>query len=185
MPTNGEKPRCHATNKQGEPCAAAPLTGKNYCGAHDPELPESSRFGSVAQAKEAAKLGGRPRNPRPTERLQQIVEENLHVFLRPHLLTLGLEINADGSISPTNGGMGARMFGESKDGEIVASEYEDLGAQIEAVEKVFNRVYGRPKQVSEVSGPDGGPVTTALVTDPKLSEEALDLLARASSPSEE
>lgn len=179
------KRACNGTTVKGEPCDAPPLKDKDWCRAHDPETPASLRFGSPAQAREAGLKGGRPRNPRPTERLQQIVEENLHVFLRPHLLTLGLEINADGSISPTNGGMGARMFGESKDGEIVASEYEDLGAQIEAVEKVFNRVYGRPKQVSEVSGPDGGPVTTALVTDPKLSEEALDLLARASSPSEE
>jgi hypothetical protein len=171
--------RCTGTSKSGKPCGAPPLKGTDRCSAH-PLDPASPRFGSPAQASAAGRLGGRPRLPRPTEVAQRLIEENVTAILRPHFLALGIELHQDGTTTRLEGG--ALMYGESKDGVVVASRYEDLAAQMEAAEKLLNRVYGRPKQQTEVSGPDGGPVVTALITDPALAGEARALLRRAAAP---
>lgn len=157
---------CKGTTRKDTPCEAKPLkagsviegvtVNGNHCRAHDPDLPDSARFGSRAQAKEAAKLGGRPPMPKPTEVARQLVERHVYAVLRPHFKALGLELEDDGSVTPMT--LGAVLTGESKDGIVIASKIEDLGAQIAAAEKLLDRVYGRPKQSTEISGPDGGPV---------------------------
>jgi hypothetical protein len=155
MPTDPGPRGCHGTTKTGKPCGASPLKGTTRCGAH-PEDPASARFGSPAQASRAGKLGGRPPLPRPTEVARKLIEENVTAILRPHFLAIGIELHADGTTTRLEGG--ATMFGESKEGEIVASQYEDLGAQIQAAEKLLDRVYGRPKQQTELVGEGGGPI---------------------------
>lgn len=147
--------KCTGTKKAGGPCGAPALKGTERCAAH-PLDPDSPRFGSPAQAREAGKKGGRPALPKPTDVARRLIEENVTAILRPHFLALGLELHADGTTTRLEGG--ATMYGESKDGVVVASNYEDLGAQIAAAEKLLDRVYGRPKQATEISGPEGGPV---------------------------
>lgn len=173
------KRKCAGTTKKGTPCKAGPLTGTNRCAAH-PVDPDSPRFGSPAQASAAGKLGGRPPLPKPTDVARRLIEENVAAILRPHFLALGIELHDDGTTTRLDGG--ALMYGESKDGDVIASSYEDLAAQMEAAEKLLNRVYGRPKQAVEMSGPEGGPVVTALITDPGLAGEARALLRRAAAP---
>ena len=92
--------RCKAKNKAGKPCKATPLKAKDFCSAHDPSLPDSARFGSHAQAKEAAKLAGRPPMPKPTDIARQLVERHVFAVLRPHFKALGLELEDDGSVTP-------------------------------------------------------------------------------------
>lgn len=157
------KRRCQAKNKAGQPCNASPLKGKNFCSAHDPVTPPSARFGSRAQATEAGKLGGRPPLPKPTDLARELLERHVYAVFRPHFKALGLELEDDGSVTPMV--RGAIMTGESKDGTVVASEIEDLGAQIAAAEKLLDRVYGRPKQTQEISGPHGDPITLTSPTD--------------------
>lgn len=172
-----EKRICKALTRKGKACQAPPLKGKDLCSAHDPETPALTRFGSLTQARAAGRLGGRPRLPKPVDVARRLIEENVTVVLRPHFLTLGLELHADGSVTELESG--AVMYGESKDGEIVASSYEDLGAQIAAAEKLLDRVYGRPKVTTEISGTDAVPVATSVVFDPELAAEARALLRRA------
>jgi hypothetical protein len=112
-----------------------------------------------------------------------LVEENVAAILRPHFKALGLRLNDDGSVEQLE--RGAILTGESKDGEVRASLIEDLGAQIAAAEKLLDRVYGRPKQATEISGPDGGPLTTALITDPSMAAQARDLLRAAAASRED
>lgn len=154
---------CKGTSKRtGKPCRVAPLKDRDYCRAHDAELPDSARFGSRAQAKEAAKLGGRPRLPRPTEVARELVEENVLAILRPHFLTLGydVEIVDGGPVLTKRQDGGAKLYGTSREGLVRVSDAEDLAAMIAAAEKLLDRVYGRPKQATELTGPDGGPVQT-------------------------
>lgn len=155
-----DTPRCNATAKNGEPCKAHPLKGSDYCGAHDPALPESARFGSPAQAKEAAKLAGRPPMPKPTDVMRRLVEDNAAVVLRPHFRTLGfdIEVGEDGPRLVEFEGGPAKIYGTSKDGDVRVSNYDDLGAMMAAAERLFDRVYGKPKQQTEITGGDGGPV---------------------------
>lgn len=173
---------CTGTTKVGKPCGASALTaGKEidgvivsgkFCRAHDPTLPESSRFGSRAQAKEAAKLAGRPPLPKPTDIARRLIEQNEMALQRPYWRTLGYDVvrGEDGlELVPLTHG-GAKLHGESKNGEIVPSPVEDLGAQQEAAERLWNRVYGKPKQTQEISGPEGGPVEVVPVAREKASQ---------------
>lgn len=180
-PTSTATRQCKGVNKAGGPCRATPLRDSDWCAAHDPTLPESSRFGSSAQARSAR--GGQKPWPKPTEVARRLVEENVAAILRPHFKALGLRLNDDGSVEQLE--RGAILTGESKDGEVRASLIEDLGAQIAAAEKLLDRVYGRPKQATEISGPDGGPLTTALITDPSMAAQARDLLRAAAASRED
>ena len=73
---------CQAINRAGERCGAAPLVGTEYCSAHNPVAPASTRFGSPEQATRAGVQGGRPPNPRVTEVMRHRVEEQVEAVLR-------------------------------------------------------------------------------------------------------
>ena len=72
--------RCQGTNRAGDPCRAAPLTGSQWCSAHDPQLPAAARFGSPEQATEAA-TGVQRRTPSVTEKLRERVEQEADAIL--------------------------------------------------------------------------------------------------------
>jgi hypothetical protein len=156
-----------------------PEEDQDWCAAHHPDLTGTDRFGSPAQAKAAGELGGRPALPKPTDVARRLVEENVAAILRPHFKALGLLLQDDGTVTPLE--RGAVLTGESKEGVVKASDIEDLAGQMAAAEKLLDRVYGRPKQATEISGPEGGPITTSLITDPRLAADARDLLRRAAS----
>lgn len=171
---------CHGKTKKRTLCDANPLkagtviegvtvSGK-WCRAHDEDLPPSARFGSRAHARENGLKGGRPKLPKPTEVARQLVEESVEHILAPHFRTLGLKLERgdDGRlhavVDPTGG---AKIFGESKDGEINMTGYDDLGAHIAAAEKLLDRVYGKPKQSTELTGAEGGAVEIVPVSRDK------------------
>lgn len=79
--------QCQAHNRAGEPCGAAPLTGSEYCRAHDPTVPEETRFGSPVQAGRAG-ASEKPRTPGVMEQLRQRVEEHADQILAPYFAAL-------------------------------------------------------------------------------------------------
>ena len=79
--------RCHATNRAGDPCAANPLRGGQFCSAHDPHLPADARFGSSEQAAQAA-TGVRRRPPSVIELLRERVEAEAEAILAPYFEAL-------------------------------------------------------------------------------------------------
>ncbi|HSC20788.1 MAG TPA: hypothetical protein VLC07_03580 [Solirubrobacterales bacterium] len=165
------KTLCDATPlKAGTVIEGVTVKGK-HCRAHDPDIPDSARFGSHAQAREAAKLGGRPANPRPTEIMRRLVEDHVESVIAPHFRTLGYDVERDEEsgelriVKSENGG--AKIFGESKEGDINMTDHDDLGAHIAAAEKLLDRIYGRPKQATELTGAEGGPVEIVPVTREK------------------
>jgi hypothetical protein len=187
--------RCKGKTKAGNACKVSPLTAAGaaklglpendqaYCSAHHPELPASARFGSPAQAREAGQLGGRPALPRPTDVARQLVEENVVAILRPHFRTLGYDVvmSADGPRLVENESGPAKMHGESKDGDIVASPHDDLAAMMAAADKLLDRIYGRPKQATELTGAGGAPITPVVIAvdDEDRASEVAQILAGA------
>lgn len=143
--------RCKAKTRAGKPCKSPPLTGGDFCLSHDVKAREKARFsGSQPNA-------GRPRLVTPMDAARQLVAEKIDALIRPHFKALGYDIEVtydrDGpSLNLIELERGATIFGESKDGDVVASEYEDLAAQIAAAEKLMDRLWGRPKQAVEMSG---------------------------------
>lgn len=176
---------CHGETKKKTLCDASALMagtviggvkvkGK-HCRAHDPDLPASSRFGSHAQAREAAKLGGRPPMPKPSEIMRRLVEEHVESVLAPHFRTLGYKVvrSEDGELTiEADPEGGAKIYGESKEGDINMTQHDDLGAQIVAAEKLLDRIYGRPKQSTELTGAEGGALEIVPVSREKAKQGA-------------
>ena len=179
------KRKCNGIKDDGSACGAAPLKDNDYCLAHsDQETRELIGFGGAQPG------AGRPAKPKPSEIARELVEEHIESTIRPHFNALGYEVVIDenGAHLEEKSDGGAKLYGESKDGYINVSEHDDLGAMIQASEKLLDRVYGRPKQVSEVSGPDGAPVQVASTFDlSKLSVEEkrklLELVEKSSAAS--
>lgn len=156
------KRRCSELTKAGKPCKAPPIPETDYttCMAHAPAKVRESK-GFVPDNGKA----GRPKLPTPSEVAKRLIEDNIAVILRPHFRTLGwdLEIDSDGQLQLKqleHGG--AKLYGESKDGAIVVSDAEDLGAMIAAAEKLLDRVYGRARQATELTGAGGRPLTVSF-----------------------
>lgn len=173
-----EKRACKGTTKAGKPCKNAPLKDNDHCIGH-----------LSAKEKEALGFGGpqpgsgRPRMPKPTELARQLLEQHIEVVFAPHFKTLGYDIEIKGGemklIASEFGG--AKVYGESKDGYIEVSDYDDLGAMIAAAEKLLDRVYGRPKQTTELTGEGGGPIETRelIPTDAKWRDEVTGVIQEA------
>ncbi len=155
---------CSSLTKAGKPCKSRPLHGTDKCMAHSSRDTQALvGFGG----SDNARLGGRPRKP-PIPIARQLIEENIDVLLGPYFAALGCKVVLDheGARLERIPGAGAKLYGEQKSsGEIIVSEYDDVGAQQVAAERLLDRVYGKAKQQTEVSGPDGGPVTIASSFD--------------------
>lgn len=168
------------TGKTGKPCGAWPLKGQKTCLAHA----DADTRASVGFVADAGKLGGRPRVPTATELMRKVVEENVAKILAPHFRALGYELKIDGDkidLVEIPGG-GVKLHGESKDGIVKVSEFEDLAAMIAAAERLFDRALGRPKQATEISGPGGRPIEhdhVAVPTDRQFHKDVAKLLAEA------
>lgn len=163
---NGRRRRCQAKTKRGTRCQAAPLRGRKYCSAHDPDLPDSTRFGSKEQATRAGQLGGRPRNPRPHEVLRERIEADIDRWLKPieDALEHGRPV----------------VIWDARAGRHEIQMVADPALALKAMQIAFDRVYGRPRQQVELTGEDGGPVrlTDETFADPELRELMHDLVCR-------
>jgi hypothetical protein len=88
--------------------------------------------------------------------------------MRPYWRALGFDVGVDDDgelylMELAEGGI--KIYGESKEGDINMTDYDDLGGQIAAAEKLRDRVFGRPKQTTEVTGPGGGKIEVDVSAD--------------------
>lgn len=149
-----ERRACAGTTKAGKPCRAPALKATGYCMVHGPEeVRESKGFGGPQEG------AGRPALPKPTELARQLIEKNVIPVLRPHFAALGVTLHDDGTCTydPT---AGAKVLHKEagEGGTTYATTIDDLAAQIAAAERLLDRVYGKPKQATELSGPGGDAV---------------------------
>jgi hypothetical protein len=158
------KRQCQGKTKAGKPCKAAPLSGSDYCSAHDPSLPDETRFGSPIQASDAGKLGGpATRRPRVIEKMRERVEADIELVLKPYFEALEAKLMTT-------------VF-SAEDGVLtVMTDVPDLEMRMKAADKLLDRVYGKPRQQMEHSGPDKGGIPLEL--DAEGSKAAHDFLAR-------
>lgn len=149
------KRHCKGRTRAGKPCKAWPLHGSDRCLAHsDGKTRESTGFGDT-QGR-----AGRPAVPRITELRRRQVEAEAEAILEPYLRAIkGAVLHA------------------TYQGEITLTDIPDLGARIDAAEKLLDRIEGRPRQLTELSGPEGSPVEVNL-KDPETARLAHELLAK-------
>jgi hypothetical protein len=131
------KRRCKGKTRAGKACKAHPPRDSDYCRAHDPELPDSVRFGSRAQARAAGQLGGRPRNPRVVDVLRDLLEEDLREEIQ--------QVYRDALAAE-------RGFLIVAGQETELKTLPDHATQLKAAEALLDRAYGKPKQALEHSG---------------------------------
>jgi hypothetical protein len=156
MTQDSARKRCTAKTRVGNPCRAWPLEGGKLCLAHsDAKARESVGF-IAANGK-----AGRPAKVKASDVQRQLVEQNILVLWEPHFATLGYRIvfGPEGPELERLAEGGAMLHGTSqRTGEIVMSEYPDVGARQAAAERLLNRVLGTPRQSMAVTGADGGPI---------------------------
>lgn len=171
--------RCTAPSKKtGKRCRAAKTTLKDVntgqfvryrvCLGHliASVRPEKIMARHGFDPRAGAKLGGRPRKPTAIELLRQKVEEEfgLDAVLQPYFDALV------GAVKPVVVGNGAHAH---------VVDYEDLGAKMAASDKILDRVYGKPKQQTEITGSGGGPVAVEVPDDTERQLEVARMLAES------
>lgn len=133
-----EKRACSGTTKAGKPCKAAPLKDSDVCLAHsDPDTRASTGF-----VPEAGHLGGRPRNPRAHELLREKLEAEIDAWL---------DVLVDARTAE-------RLVFIGSGDDVESERVPDHVIRMKAFAEIWDRVYGKPKQATEISGPGGDAV---------------------------
>jgi hypothetical protein len=140
--------RCGQPKDGGGKCGAWRVKGEEACMGHlDRKKKEALGFGGPQPGS------GRPRNPKPSELNRRLMEENQLAVMRPYWRALGFDvvIGDDGPELVALPEGGAKVVSRHK-GVAFTSNIEDLGAQMEASEKLQDRTFGKPSQSVEING---------------------------------
>jgi hypothetical protein len=156
------KRKCAAINARGKRCEAPPLKDDDFCSAHSTLLPDEARFGSSVQAAAAGRIGGAAtRHPRPLEILREKLEESAEEFLAAY-------VDALTATRPVQVGYGEDAYTE---------HIPDHAVRMAAADKVYDRVFGKPRQATELTGAGGGPIGVTPVDLRRLSTQELTVMA--------
>lgn len=159
-----KKARCTGKSvRTGKRCKAAPLKGTKRCAAH-PLEPDSARFGSPEQAREAGLQGGRPPKPRPDDILRQRIEDDIDKWLAPLEAAL------------IDGKPMLMWDGQERVHKIEFVPDPKLGMQ--AMKLAFERVYGKPRQSIELAGEGVAIEVSHVFEDDEIREEMHGLVSR-------
>jgi hypothetical protein len=151
--------RCTATNKHGNPCRSWALKDQRFCLAHADQQTKASRgFGGVQEG------GGRPPKPRVVDVLRERIEADIDKWFA--VLTEARD--AERAVVVGNGP------------QAYLEMVPDAGTRLAAFREAFDRVYGKAKQTTELTGADGGPLEVAAPLDAReRAVKAAALLAAA------
>lgn len=180
---------CTSNKNDGSPCRGNAIKGPNpdneykFCFMHHPDITD-------AEKRKVASMGGKAnasRYPKPHELLRRVIEARPDAFIKPHLEALGLEIELKDSVDPERPGQvdievhevgdGAVLYGVSKDGDVVISTHKDLEAQQRAAERLFDRVYGKPKVTELNSTGDADEAPEIIPYDEQRQAEVVEILS--------
>ena len=149
------KRSCKATTRAGKPCKSPPQKEGDYCLAHaSAEVRDSVGF--IARNGK----GGRPRRPREIELIQEVAEQ-FRAALREVYAT---GLTAERAVVVGNG--------PSAHVEMVP----DLPHRLAVAKEINDRLHGRPRQQTEITGGDGGPVEVKLPTEAEWHAEVAQAL---------
>lgn len=177
---------CQGFTKKGEPCQAYAITGVKHCGNHlnDAEQaklgrPRQHQIATEGRLKATAVGGVNMSAPAMARATMEVALEKL---LSRYYKALGLEFagfDETGAPVVYDHGMdaGIRLHGESKEGYIEMSQHPDMLAQIQVIEKLWDRVYGKPRQTTVLEG-GTKPIQVKPVRSAERSQQVAALLQR-------
>jgi hypothetical protein len=181
--------RCTAITTNGRRCRRSPIKGnpEGHCNVHSKS--EEERKLLMAQARA---VRGQT-NLKPHELMRQVVESNPLAFMQPYLDALGIRVvfvpdsNNPSLLHPTAiqdpTTSGTVLYGVSKDGDVIISTHKDIEAQQRAAERLFDRIYGKPKQTNIIAGASSQDDPAIIPFDEKRQAEVAAILEAAKSPS--
>lgn len=162
---NYEMPPCPKYTNAGNPCSnkcqVATIRGKHY------KLKTCIMHASPAIRKELGIIGGpqpgagRKKKVHPLDALRQRFEAEAERYFEPFEQALSA--------------MKAVVVGNGASAHI--EMVEDVALRLAAVEKLMDRIYGRPKQISEITGADGGALEVAVPNDEERKQALAAILA--------
>jgi hypothetical protein len=181
------QPRCNGLTKAGRPCRSFAITEDGLCHLHSKSEAEQKLLLDQARAvRQQAKL-------KPHELMRVVIESNPIAFMQPYLDALGIRViflpdaNDPNVLHPTAvadpASQGATLFGVSKEGEVVVSKHKDIEKQQVAAERLFDRVYGKPKQTNIIAGAASQEDPQLVPFDAARQAEVAAILEAAKSPS--
>jgi hypothetical protein len=132
-----------------------------WCFAHIPS--EFRKRWGVGEFGGDVNHPGRPRKPRPNEVLRELIENEMAEWLAPIREALL-------ATKPT-------VVGNGRSARIEWSP--DHRTRLQAVESALDRVYGKPKQTSEVSGMINLNADVVVPTDDERAMEVAEILAES------
>ena len=174
---------CCGIKANGEPCWRKKVMGSDFCPGHISR--EEARTLGVRHMREVV----RPRKANGPEVLRLIFEQAADEIIKPYFEAFGLELLGFDELTNepiiVKNGQRLKLYGESKDGDIEMSVYDDIGGMIQVAERLLDRVYGKPRQTTQIEG-GTRPVRVEPVASEDHARRVAELLAaqRALPPSE-
>jgi hypothetical protein len=179
--------KCKSLTTTGMICKNLATTDDGLCYMHSKTEAERQLLVKQARAvRKQAKL-------KPHELMRVVIESNPIAFMQPYLDALGIrvvflpDVNDPTVLHPTAvvdpASNGATLFGISKDGEVIVSKHKDIEKQQIAAERLFDRVYGKPKQTNIIAGAASQEDPQLVPFDAARQAEVAAILEAAKSPS--
>lgn len=174
---------CTGYRKDGEPCDAYCINGAKHCRAHL-DSADRAKLGLPEPKPGESRRVRKPRNGGGPVVMRQVVETAVEKLVARYFAALGLEFigfDEDGDPVVYDHGIqkGICLHGESKEGYVHVSSYPDLTAQVQVMEKLFDRVYGRAKQTTTLEGNPNRPIKVEPVRTADRAQKMAQILARS------
>lgn len=145
-----KKRACKSKTKAGKACSRPPVTGTEFCIAHSPkELRDKKGFGGAQPGS------GQPRKPRLVETLREKVEAEIEDWIRPFY----------------EGQTATRHVVVGNGPSAHVEEVVDIPTRMAASREIFDRIEGKPRQTTELTGADGGALKVSLADLMERAEE--------------
>lgn len=167
--------RCKAkTRHSGVPCPCYravledPQDGKLYraatCYAHlPPKIRKKFGLGEFGGKVKGATGGNRMGPTKPMQVLREMFEQEVTAWIKPYMDALT-------ATKPV-------VVGNGRMAHVV--KVPDHRTRQAAAEALWDRLYGKPKQATEISGPDGGAIEVQVPDDKNRQKEVAKILAAA------
>lgn len=168
---------CQSETKKGLNCESYAVMGSKFCINHmDDE--EKDRLGIIKNTTKGLRT-----NASAPALMKDMVEVATAKALKPYFDAIGVELvgfNEEGQpvVRDLGEDAGLMLHGESKDGDIVMTHYPDVGGRVQIMEKLFDRVYGKPKQTQVLEG-GVTPIQIQPVRTAERSRAVLDIARRS------
>ena len=158
----------------GKQCRMPAIEGMDTCMKHAPK-----EFRNEFAPGAGISSAGKRKAP---EVIREVVEVAAAAVVKPYFDSLGIVFEGydteTGEPVVTYTGGGLMLHGESKDGDIIMTDYENLLARVQVAERLLDRVYGKPRQTTVLEG-GVAPIRVQPVRTEERAQQVAALLSHA------